>query len=116
MKTGEKVWGTPAPTVTCAVPAGCIPAQAAAISVMPGAVFSGALNGHFRAYATGDGKIIWDFDTAREFQTVNRVPGHGGTLDVAGPIVADGMLFTVSGNPARGGMSGNVLLAFHAEP
>jgi hypothetical protein len=26
------------------------------------------------------------------------------------------MLFTVSGNPARGGMSGNVLLAFHAAP
>jgi polyvinyl alcohol dehydrogenase (cytochrome) len=115
MKTGEKVWSTPAPAVTCAVPAGCIPAQAAAISVMPGAVFSGALNGHFRAYATGDGKIIWDFDTATDFDTVNKVKAKGGSVDASGPTIANGMVLTNSGYGQFGGKAGNVLLAFSVD-
>jgi polyvinyl alcohol dehydrogenase (cytochrome) len=67
-----------------------------------------------RAYGTADGRIVWDFDTARDFKTVNGVAGHGGAIDVAGPVVAGGMLFSVSGYPGRGGMGGNVLLAFGA--
>jgi polyvinyl alcohol dehydrogenase (cytochrome) len=43
---------------------------------------------------------------------VNGLPGRGGAIDVAGPVVAGGMLFAVSGYPARGGLPGNVLLAF----
>jgi polyvinyl alcohol dehydrogenase (cytochrome) len=113
--TGEKVWSTPAPTVTCAVPAGCIPAQAAAISVIPGAVFSGALNGHFRAYATSDGKIIWDFDTATDFDTVNKVKAKGGSVDASGPTIANGMVLTNSGYGQFGGKAGNVLLAFSVD-
>jgi polyvinyl alcohol dehydrogenase (cytochrome) len=78
-------------------------------------VFSGSEDGHLRAYSTANGHIVWDFDTAREFKTVNGVPGHGGAIDVAGPVVAGGMLFSVSGYPARGGLGGNVLLAFGLE-
>ena len=77
LATGEKVWNTPAPKVTCAPKAGCNPAQSAAVSVIPGAVFSGAVNGHFRAYSTKTGEILWDFDTAQSFDTVNKVPGQG---------------------------------------
>jgi polyvinyl alcohol dehydrogenase (cytochrome) len=110
--TGKKVWATPAPAVTCAVPAGCVPGQAAAVSVIPGAVFSGALNGHFRAYATGDGKILWDFDTATNFETVNKVAAKGGSVDGPGPTIANGMVLTNSGYGAFGGKAGNVLLAF----
>jgi polyvinyl alcohol dehydrogenase (cytochrome) len=113
--TGEKVWSTPAPAVTCAVPSGCIPAQAAAISVIPGAVFSGALNGHFRAYATTDGKIIWDFDTATDFDTVNKVKAKGGSVDASGPTIANGMVLTNSGYGQFGGKAGNVLLAFSVD-
>ncbi len=115
MKTGQKVWSTPAPKVTCAVPAGCIPAQAAAVSVIPGAVFSGALNGHFRAYATGDGAIIWDFDTAVDFDTVNKVKAKGGSVDASGPTIANGMVLTNSGYGQFGGKAGNVLLAFSVD-
>ncbi len=110
--TGKQVWTTPAPVVTCAVPAGCAPGQAAAVSVIPGAVFSGALNGHFRAYAAADGKILWDFDTARSFDTVNKVIAKGGSVDGPGPTIANGMVLTNSGYGAFGGMAGNVLLAF----
>lgn len=115
MKTGQKVWSTPAPQVTCAVPSGCIPAQAAAVSVMPGAVFSGALNGHFRAYDTADGKIVWDFDTATDFDTVNKVKAKGGSVDASGPTISNGMVLTNSGYGQFGGKAGNVLLAFSVD-
>jgi polyvinyl alcohol dehydrogenase (cytochrome) len=113
--TGQTVWSTPAPTVTCTVPQGCIPGQAAAISVIPGAVFSGALNGHFRAYATGDGAILWDFDTATNFDTVNKVKAKGGSVDASGPTIANGMVLTNSGYGQFGGKPGNVLLAFSVD-
>ena len=111
---GERMWQTPAPG--CGDRPNCSPAQSAAITGIPGIVWSGAEDGHLRAYSTSNGKIVWDYDTAHEFQTVDRILGHGGAIDVAGPVVADGMLFSVSGYPSRGGMSGNVLLAFRVEP
>ena len=93
----------------------CSPAQSAAVTAIPGAVFSGALDGHLRAYSATTGKIIWDYDTDREFKTVNGIAGHGGALDVGGPIVAGGLLFVKSGSAQRNGLPGNVLLAFGLE-
>lgn len=107
---GKQVWRTPAPG--CGAKTACNPAQSAAVTGIPGVVFSGALDGHMRAYATDNGKIIWDYDFAHEFQTVNKVPGHGGSFDVGGPVVADGMVYVISGKGARGMLSGNVLVAF----
>ena len=116
LATGEQVWTTPAPKVTCAVPAGCLPGQSAAVSVMPGAVFSGALNGHFRAYSTATGEILWDVDTAQPFDTINKVEAaHGGSIDSSGPAIAHGMVYTYSGYPVFGGKPGNVLLAFSVD-
>jgi polyvinyl alcohol dehydrogenase (cytochrome) len=70
------------------------------------------MDGHLRAFATADGSLIWDFDTARSFDTVNGVKATGGSLDGAGPVVSGGMVFVNSGYPRFGGMPGNVLLAF----
>jgi polyvinyl alcohol dehydrogenase (cytochrome) len=75
-------------------------------------VFSGAMDGHIRAFSTADGHLLWDFDTARTFTTVNGVAARGGSLDGAGPIVGGGMVFVNSGYPRFGGAPGNVLLAF----
>ncbi|MGA2715375.1 MAG: PQQ-binding-like beta-propeller repeat protein [Bryobacteraceae bacterium] len=111
---GERIWQTPPPG--CGGRPACSPAQSAAISAIPGAVFSGSEDGHLRAYSTTNGKIVWDYDTAHDYKTVNGVPGRGGAIDVAGPVAAGGMLFAVSGYPARGGKPGNVLLAFSLEP
>jgi polyvinyl alcohol dehydrogenase (cytochrome) len=115
LATGEKVWSTPAPKVACATPAACSPSQSAAVSVIPGAVFSGALNGHFRAYSTKTGEILWDFDTVRSFDTVNQVPGKGGSINGAGPAIANGMVFTNSGYGSGRQLEGNVLLAFSVD-
>jgi polyvinyl alcohol dehydrogenase (cytochrome) len=110
---GERMWQTPAPG--CGQRRPCSPAQSAAVTAIPGAVFSGSIDGHLRAYSTANGKILWDYDTARDFKTVNGVAGKGGAIDVGGPVVAGGMLFVASGSAQRSGLPGNVLLAFGVE-
>lgn len=110
---GKLLWHTPAPG--CGDRHPCSPAQSQAVSAIPGAVFSGSIDGHLRAYATKTGKIIWDFDTAKSFDAVNGVMAKGGSLDVGGPVIANGMIFVVSGYPGFGAMPGNALLAFSAK-
>jgi polyvinyl alcohol dehydrogenase (cytochrome) len=83
---------------------------------MPGVVFSGSLDGHLRAFDVEAGKVIWDFDTVREYDAVNGVKGRGGSLDGPGAVVVGGMLFVNSGYSRFGGMPGNVLLAFAPRP
>jgi len=78
-------------------------------------VFSGSMDGHVRAYSTADGSVLWDFDTVRSFDTVNGVPGRGGSLDGAGPAIAAGLVIVNSGYPHGGGMPGNVVLAFSVD-
>jgi polyvinyl alcohol dehydrogenase (cytochrome) len=113
LATGERVWNTPAPKLECTgLARGCTGAQSAPASVIPGVVFSGSVDGHLRAYSIVDGKILWDFNTAREFETVNHVPAKGGSIDAAGPAIADGLVVTNSGYSLWRGLPGNVLLAF----
>ena len=111
LKTGATVWDA-RPAVCAAGQAVCSPAQSAAVSVIPGVVFSGSIDGHLRAYSTTNGAVLWDVDTAREFETVNGKPARGGSLDVAGPAIVNGMVFVNSGYGQYGGMPGNVLLVF----
>jgi polyvinyl alcohol dehydrogenase (cytochrome) len=85
------------------------------VSAIPGAVFSGSVDGHLRAYATESGKVVWDFDTTRIFDTVNGNPAHGGSIDAGGPAIVGGMLFTNSGYGQWGGKPGNIFLAFSVE-
>ena len=112
LSSGERVWHTPAPALTCTTGPGCTGAQSAPVSVMPGAVFSGSVDGHFRAYSTADGTIIWDFNTMQPFETVNGVKAAGGSIDAAGPVIAGGLVLTNSGYGQWRGKPGNVLLAF----
>ena len=111
--TGEKVWSAqPAP---CGDRKRCSPAQSAAVTVIPGMVFSGSLDGHLRAYSTATGEVVWDMDTAREYETVNGQKARGGSLDAAGAVISGGMLYVNSGYGQWGGMPGNVLLAFSVD-
>ena len=110
---GERVWYTPPPG--CGTRLRCSPAQSAAVSALPGVAFSGSVDGHMRAYSAANGSIIWDFDTIREYETVNGVPGRGGSIDGPGPVIGSGMVFVNSGYPTAGGTPGNVLLAFSVD-
>jgi len=110
--TGRIVWNEPAPTPACAGQRGCSVAQKSPPTAIPGVVFSPSMDGHVRAHDTKTGKIIWDFDTAREFPTVNGIQAKGGSMAATGATVADGMLYVNSGYSS---MPGNVLLAFGAK-
>lgn len=112
LQTGEVVWSTPAPQDSCFGRQGCMGAYSAAPTAIPGAVFSGGLDGYIRAWSTDDGRLIWRYDTAGNYQTVNGVPGQGGALDGPGPVVANGLVLVNSGYGMFGQMPGNVLLAF----
>lgn len=112
LATGERVWFA-RPTPACEENvAKCQPAQSAAATAIPGVVFSGAIDGTMRAYDARDGQVIWDYQTARPFDTVNGVAARGGSLNGPGPTIVNGMLFMTSGYATFGGMPGNVLLAF----
>lgn len=114
LSDGHLLWKSLPSPGGCAEPR-CSPAQSQAVSGIPGVVFSGADDGHLRAYSTIDGKILWDFNTAREFKTVNGVPARGGAIDGGGAAIAGGMVFVDSGYGSIYGIPGNVLLAFATE-
>jgi len=115
VEDGELVWHAPPVQDTCGGRQGCHTAQPAAVSLIPGVAFAGSLDGHLRAYATDTGNIIWDFDTAREFEAVNGGEARGGSLNGAGPTIVDGMVYVLSGYGSFGFMPGNLLLAFAVE-
>jgi len=112
LMTGAILWeAQPSPT-SCENRIGCNTAQPAAVSAIPGVVFSGSVDGHLRGYDARTGEVIWDFDTVRNYATVNGVPGYGGSFNGPGASIAGGMLFVSSGYAGFGLMPGNVLLAF----
>ncbi len=109
---GVQAWSAE-PQHTCpAERPACSPAQPAAVTATPGLVFSGSVDGHMRAYSSEDGSVLWDFDTAREYSTVNGVKGRGGSIDGPGAVVVDGIVYVNSGYSRQSGTPGNVLLAF----
>jgi polyvinyl alcohol dehydrogenase (cytochrome) len=114
LRTGQLVWSVPG--AGCANKKPCKPSQAAAVTLIPGAAFSGTMDGRLRAYSTRDGKVLWEYDTAREFTTVNGVKANGGSMSNSGPAIVGGMLVVNSGYSHHGGiLPGNVLLAFSLE-
>jgi len=115
LDTGQRVWYAAPPPPRCGSGRGCNGALSAAITAIPGVVFAGSNDGAVRGYSTKDGSIIWEFDTNRDFETVNFVASKGGSINGPGPIVAGGMLYINSGYGSFGGRPGNVLLAFGVE-
>jgi len=111
LATGERAWFAPPPPARCGSGPGCSAAQSAAITAVPGVVFSGSIDGVIRAFSASNGAIVWEFDTNREFETVNGVKARGASIGGPGPVVVDGMLYLNSGY-STGGRPGNVLLAF----
>jgi polyvinyl alcohol dehydrogenase (cytochrome) len=89
------------------------PGISAAVSVIPGAVFSAGLDGTLRAFSSFDGRPIWQYNTAKEFETVNGVHARGGSIGSAGATIVNGMVYVTSGYTGfQNGRPGNVLLAF----
>lgn len=80
--------------------------------VVDGAVIAGSLDGRLHVFEAATGKLLATHDTAVPFETVNKLPGKGGSIDAAGPFAGDGMLFVSSGYVQFGQTAGNVLVAY----
>ncbi len=111
MDTGAQRWFTPVPPPPGPGPKG----ENAAITAIPGAIFSGGWDGMLRAFSTADGHLLWEYNMVRSYETVNHVPAKGGSMAAPGPTVAGGMLFVGSGYLFGAGTPGNALLVFSAQ-
>jgi polyvinyl alcohol dehydrogenase (cytochrome) len=111
---GSVAWHTPgAPVPSCSWGTqGCTGAQHTAVTLIPGVAFAGSANGHMRGYATDDGRVLWDFDTAKAYDAVNGVTAQGGSIERVASVVAGGTLYVMSGYASYGGGMGNALIAF----
>jgi polyvinyl alcohol dehydrogenase (cytochrome) len=85
----------------------------AAVSLIPGVVFTAGLDGMLRAFSTFDGRPLWEYDTAQKMKTVNGIEASGGSIGSGGPVIVNGMVYVTSGYVGfQGGQAGNLLLAF----
>jgi polyvinyl alcohol dehydrogenase (cytochrome) len=113
--TGAFVWRAPSPDV-CAGKAMCFPGIGGAISTTGQIVLAGGDDGHLRIHDAASGTMLWDFDTARPFETVNGVAAKGGAISGGmAPIAWQGQLIVGSGYGFASKMPGNVLLVFAVE-
>jgi polyvinyl alcohol dehydrogenase (cytochrome) len=115
LTSGERAWYQPPPPLKCATGTGCSAALISAPTLIPGVLFSGSNDGALRAHSTKDGAVIWEFDTNREFETLNGVKAGGGAIQGPGPTIVGGMLYLNSGYGDHLGRPGNVLLAFEVQ-
>jgi polyvinyl alcohol dehydrogenase (cytochrome) len=116
LSTGARVWYSPPEIPVCGKPSrACSGAQFSAVSAIPGIVFSPSNDGAVRAHATADGRIVWTFDTNKEFSTINGLRAKGGSMNGPAPVIAGGFLYVSSGYGVFGLRPGNVLLAFAPE-
>lgn len=116
LATGKARWVAPPQDLLCQSGFGCRATQSAAVTAIPGAVFSGAADGGMRVYSAADGNVLWTFDSNPQFETVNGVPAAGGSFDASGPVIVDGMVYFLSGNCCIVGRPGNALFAFELAP
>lgn len=112
VRNGATLWRAPPQKAACYWgEQGCSSAQASASTTIPGIVFSGAWDGHLRAYASTDGRVVWDVDTAVPVHTVNGVEARGGQLGGWPVVVAGGAVYVTSGASSQA-HPGNALLVY----
>ncbi len=113
--TGEPLWSNPTENV-CADREHCDPGISAPVTALPGIVFAGHLDSRLRAYDSGSGEVLWEYDTFQDVTTVSGEVAHGGSINGGtGPIIANGKVYTNSGYGIYFHTPGNVLLVFDVE-
>jgi len=102
-------------TFTCKNPSDCDTGMSTPPTVMPGVVFATNLDGEILAFSSEEGRLLWGYDTTQEVKSVTGETAHGGTIDVAGPVIAGGQVFIQSGYKMGEGGKGNVFLSFSVD-
>ena len=118
--TGKEAWswaatpdcenGRGAKVMTCKARYGL----SAAPLVVDKALVTGSLDGKVRVFDTATGKVLWTYDTIRDFpaRTPGGAVGRGGAIDAQSISAGDGAVFVGSGYGQFNQQPGNVLIAF----
>lgn len=81
-------------------------------TVIDGTVVAAALDGTVFVIDKQTGKLLWSYQTAREYDGINGVKGKGGSIDSNSITAMNGLLLVNSGYGMFGQAGGNMLLAF----
>ena len=109
MEDGTILWHTPRPVFDGQF---FWPGLSAGIVAAEGMVLAGGLDGMILAYRATDGEVIWSFDSARTFGSVNGVKAQGASIDSHGPLIAGDAVIVSSGYGGLQMKGGNALLYF----
>lgn len=112
IETGEILWHTELPNICEQTRFLCYPGISAPISTTPGLIYAGGVDGMLRIFDTENGDILWEENTRRSFGEVNGIPATGGSIEMDGPVIADGNLYITSGYEKWNETPGNVLLVY----
>lgn len=112
MRTGKSKWYVPAPERCQEGQRGCREAYSAPASSAADVVFAGSLNGHLFAHDAETGELIWEYDSNREYKTINQVEARGGSMDATGPVFSGDYMIVNTGYATFGQMGGNTMLVF----
>ncbi|MGL6043084.1 MAG: PQQ-binding-like beta-propeller repeat protein, partial [Sandaracinobacteroides sp.] len=110
--TGKLLWSRVQPNICGDGRPFCDPGISAAVTAVPGAVIAGHLDGHVRAYAKSDGRILWEVDTTRPVRGVNGIMGRGGGMSGPGAAVGEGHVAINSGYGLYFHEAGNLFLVY----
>ncbi len=114
IETGERRWSysrqSRCPDEECTF------GLSAAITASNDIVVTGNMDGFLEVFHAATGKLLWQHDSWRSYDTVNQVEASGGAFDAHGSMIADDLLMVTSGyryvGAARGG---NAFLVFQLE-
>ena len=111
--TGRTLWEAPDRVNLCTSDPRCLAGYAGAVTATGGLVLIGADDGHVRIYDAASGAVLWQDQTRRSFETVNKVPGRGGSISGGvAPLAYKGDLIVPSGYGFASKAAGNVLLVY----
>lgn len=113
--TGELRWSAETINDHCTGREDCDAGILSAVTVIPGAVFAGHMDGRIRAYDSAGGKVLWEYDSTVDVKTTSGATAHGGSVGGGGPMVVDGSVYINSGYGVYWHMPGNLLLAFSVD-
>lgn len=112
-RDGAVVWRTSAEAL-CGDRAACVGIVGAPPIATKDVLFAAGVDGMVYALDRADGRVLWRFDTAREFTTLaGRTTRGGGIQGAGGSLFANGRLFVASGY-GQALRPGNALIAFRA--
>ena len=86
-----------------------------AVAVNDELVFASGLDGMVRAFDKEDGRVLWEYATAKDYGTIHGTPTKGGAIDNGGVVLAGDMVLIPSGYSLFGQLPGNALIALRVK-